>query len=99
NNPEKKVGGKTMKEILRFSVAYWHTFTEELSDPFGVGTAVRSWDKYTGIYLAKARVEAAFEFIEKLNARYFLFNTVDITPEVNNLINTNKNLDSIVTMI
>ena len=34
-NPEEKVGDKTMKEILRFSVAYWHTFTNELSDPFG----------------------------------------------------------------
>ena len=28
-NPEEKIGDKTMEEILRFSVAYWHTFTYE----------------------------------------------------------------------
>ena len=69
-----------MKEILRFSVAYWHTFTNELSDPFGTGTAIRPWDKYTGMDLAKARVEAAFEFFEKLDVAYFCFHDVDIAP-------------------
>ncbi len=35
-NPEEKIGDKTMEEILRFSVAYWHTFTLKMvSDPFG----------------------------------------------------------------
>ena len=33
-NPEEKIGDKTMEEILRFSVAYWHTFVEELSRLF-----------------------------------------------------------------
>ena len=46
-NSEEKIGDKTMEEHLRFSVAYWHTFTEDLSDPFGVGTAIRPWDKYS----------------------------------------------------
>ncbi len=43
-NPDEVVDGKTMKEHLRFSVVYWHTFCNPLSDPFGVGTAVRPWD-------------------------------------------------------
>src|SRR6478735_7332749 len=43
-SPDEVVGGKTMKEHLRFSVVYWHTFVNPLSDPFGVGTAVRPWD-------------------------------------------------------
>ena len=98
-NPEEKVGGKTMEDILRFSVAYWHTFTEDLSDPFGTGTAIRPWDKYTGMDLAKARVEAAFEFFEKLNVPYFAFHDVDIAPEGDTLRETNKNLDEIVAMI
>ncbi|MFS8514434.1 MAG: xylose isomerase, partial [Planifilum fulgidum] len=98
-NPEEKVGDKTMKEILRFSVAYWHTFPNELSDPFGVGTAIRPWDKYTGMDLAKARVEAAFEFFEKLGVEYFCFHDVDIAPEGSTLRETNKNLDVIVAMI
>ena len=98
-NPEEKVGGKTMEEILRFSVAYWHTFTEDLSDPFGSGTALRPWDRYQGLDLAKARVEAAFEFFEKLGVPYFCFHDVDIAPEGSNLRETNQNLDIIVSMI
>ncbi|WP_082235708.1 xylose isomerase [Halobacillus massiliensis] len=98
-NPEEVVGGKTMEEYLRFGVAYWHTFTEDLSDPFGVGTAQRSWDKFDGMDLAKARVEAAFEFFEKLNVPYFCFHDVDIAPEGSSLRESNQNLDSIVAMI
>lgn len=88
-----------MEEILRFSVAYWHTFTEDLSDPFGSGTALRPWDRYQGLDLAKARVEAAFEFFEKLGVPYFCFHDVDIAPEGSNLRETNRNLDIIVSMI
>src|SRR5690625_3291114 len=98
-NPEGEIGGKTMEEILRFGVAYWHTFTEDLSDPFGVGTAIRPWDKYTGMDLAKVRVEAAFEFFEKLNVPYFCFHDVDIAPEGSSLRESNKSLDTIVSMI
>lgn len=98
-NPEEKVNGKTMEEILRFGVAYWHTFTEDLSDPFGTGSAIRLWDKFQGMDLAKARVEAAFEFFEKLSVPYFCFHDVDIAPEGSTLRETNQNLDTIVTMI
>ena len=38
-NPDEVIDGKTMKEHLRFSVVYWHTFRNPLADPFGVGTA------------------------------------------------------------
>ncbi|MFD2759756.1 xylose isomerase [Lentibacillus juripiscarius] len=98
-NPDEVVGGKRMEDYLRFAVAYWHTFTEDLSDPFGSGTAVRPWDKFTGMDQAKARVEAAFEFFEKLGVPYFCFHDVDIAPEGNTLRETNKNLDTIVSMI
>src|SRR5690625_3252414 len=98
-NPEEKINGKTMEEHLRFSVAYWHTFTEDLSDPFGEGVAKRPWDKYTGMDLAKARVEAAFEFFEKLGVPYFCFHDIDVAPEGSNLRETFKNLDEIVSMI
>lgn len=98
-NPKEKIGNKTMEEILSFGVAYWHTFTEDLSDPFGVGTAVRPWDKYSGMDLAKARVEAAFEFFEKLGVPYFCFHDVDIAPEGSSLKESNENLDTIVEMI
>ncbi len=98
-NPEEKINGKTMEEILRFSVAYWHTFTADGTDPFGVGTAVRPWNNLNGLDLAKARVEAAFELFEKLNVPFFAFHDVDIAPEGSTLGETNKNQDIIVAMI
>ena len=99
-NSEEKIGDKTMEEHLKFSVAYWHTFTEDLSDPFGVGTAIRPWDKYSDpMDKAKARVEAAFELFEKLNVPYFAFHDVDIAPEGSNLKESFDNQDTIVAMI
>ncbi len=98
-NPDEVVGGKTMKEHMKFSVAYWHTFTEDLSDPFGVGTAVRNWDHLEGMDKAKARVEAIFELLEILNVDYFCFHDVDIAPEGKDLKESNENLDEIVALI
>ncbi|PZD95826.1 xylose isomerase [Paenibacillus sambharensis] len=98
-NPQEVVLGKTMEEHLRFAVAYWHTFTGEGSDPFGVGTAVRNWDRYSGMDLAKARVEANFEFLDKINIPYYCFHDRDIAPEGETLQETNKNLDVIVSML
>ncbi|OAS87635.1 MULTISPECIES: xylose isomerase [Metabacillus] len=98
-NPEEMINGKTMEEILRFSVAYWHTFTADGSDPFGVGTAIRPWNHLQGLDLAKARVEAAFELFEKLNVPFFCFHDVDIAPEGATLKETYQNLDTIVAMI
>ena len=98
-NSEEEVGGRTMEEWLRFGVAYWHTFTYGGSDPFGSENMIRSWDKFKGMDLAKARVEAAFEFFEKLNVPFFCFHDVDIAPEGSTLRETNQNLDVIVSMI
>ncbi len=95
-NPQEKVGDKTMEEILRFGVAYWHTFTYDGGDPFGAGNMQRSWNNYSDMDLAKARVEASFEFYEKLNAPFFCFHDVDVAPEGSTLMETNKNLDIIV---
>lgn len=98
-NPEEVINGKTMEEYLRFGVAYWHTFTMDGADPFGAGTMLRPWDKYSGMDLAKARVEASFEFFEKINAPFFCFHDIDIAPEGSNLKETNENLDIIVSMM
>ena len=82
-NADEKINGKTMAEHLRLSVAYWHTFTEDLSDPFGVGTALRDWDSLDEMEKAKARVDAIFEFMDKTGIEYFCFHDVDIAPEGN----------------
>ncbi len=98
-NPKEQIGGKSMEELLRFAVSYWHTFTADGSDPFGQGTMIRAYDRLSGMDLAKARVEAAFEFFEKLNVPYFCFHDFDIAPEGDTLAETNQNLDVIVSMI
>jgi xylose isomerase len=98
-NPSEKINGKTMEELLRFSVAYWHTFTADGTDPFGAGTMVRPWNRFSGLDLAKARVEAAFELFDKLDVPFFAFHDVDIAPEGSTLRETNQNLDVIVAMI
>ncbi|OLS40029.1 xylose isomerase [Bacillus sp. MRMR6] len=98
-NPEELINGKTMEEILRFSVTYWHTFTADGTDPFGAGTAIRPWNHLQGLDLAKARVEAAFELFEKLDVPYFAFHDVDIAPEGSTLAESNRNQDIIVDMI
>ena len=98
-NPQEKIGDKTMEEILRYAVSYWHTFTMDGSDPFGAGSMNRPWDKLSGLDLAKARVEASFEFYEKMDVPFFCFHDVDIAPEGSNLRESNHNLDVIVSMI
>lgn len=98
-NPKELVAGKTMEEHLRFSVAYWHTFTHDGSDPFGSATMLRPWDTYKGMDKAKARVEAAFELFDKLDVPFFAFHDRDIAPEGATLEETNANLDYIIAMI
>ncbi|HWE40512.1 MAG TPA: xylose isomerase [Isosphaeraceae bacterium] len=95
-DPDEVVGGKTMREHLRFSVVYWHTFANPLADPFGVGTAVRPWDDGTpSLDNYRRRVRVAFEFIEKLGAPFYAFHDRDVAPEGSSLKETNANLDVI----
>jgi len=99
-NPNEMVNGKSMKDHLRFAVAYWHTFQARGSDPFGPGTAVRPWDAITDpMELALAKVDANFEFCEKLEIPFFCFHDRDIAPEATNLAETNKRLDTVVSAI
>jgi len=94
------VDGKSMRDHLRFAVCYWHTFRNPLSDPFGVGTAVRPWDDGSNsVENARRRARAAFEFIEKLGAPFYCFHDRDVAPEGKNLRETNKNLDAIVKVL
>ncbi|CAN5786619.1 xylose isomerase [soil metagenome] len=99
-NPDEVVGDKTMKEHLRFSVVYWHTFTNPLSDPFGAGTAVRPWDdRSSSVSNAQKRARAAFEFIEKLGAPFYAFHDRDVAPEGASLKESNQNLDEVAKVL
>ena len=96
-NASEVVAGKTMKDHLRFSVVYWHTFSNPLGDPFGPGTAYRPWDDGSNsVANAVNKVKVAFEFIEKLGAPYYAFHDRDVAPEGATLKESHENLDEVV---
>jgi xylose isomerase len=91
------VGGKTMKEYLRFAVAYWHSFVGNGSDPFGGPTHVFPWDAPADpVERAKAKMDAAFEFITKLNFPYYCFHDVDVVDYSNDVADNDKRLQALV---
>ena len=99
-NPDEVIEGKTMKDHMRFSVVYWHTFRGTGSDPFGAPTMVRPWEDGTdSVENAKNRVRVAFEFIEKLGAPYYAFHDRDVAPEGSTLSESNQNFDAIVEVL
>jgi xylose isomerase len=76
------VAGKTMKDHLRFAVAYWHTFCGEGGDPFGPGTINYAWNSATDpMQAAKEKMDAAFEFITKLGVPYYCFHDTDLVGD------------------
>jgi xylose isomerase len=78
----KVVGGKTMKEYLRFAIAYWHTLCGAGGDPFGPGTKSFPLDEPKDVMEAnKARMDAAFEFITKIGAPFYCFHDTDVAGD------------------
>lgn len=95
-NAKEKVLGKTMTEHLRFAVCYWHTFKGLGGDPFGPGTIIRSYNAAGDeMKIAEFTMQAAFEFFTKLGVDFWCFHDRDISPEADNLLETNKRLDHI----
>jgi len=96
-NPDETIEGKTLKEHLRFSIAYWHSFRGTGGDPFGSGTINRPWE--TGedpVSVALRRLEAGFEFFGKIQSPFWCFHDRDIAPEGSGLAESNRNLDRVV---
>ena len=92
----KIVGGKTMKEYLRFACAYWHSFVGSGADPFGEPTHLFSWDtKADAVERAKDKADAAFEFITKLGMPYYCFHDVDVVDYTNDVNENDKRLEAI----
>ncbi len=96
-NADELVGGKTMKEHLRFGCAYWHTMRGELSDPFGMGTSEKPWDdRSSSVENAQKRAGVFFEFLDKIGIDYYCFHDRDIAPELATLSESNVALDAVV---
>ncbi|TMM59419.1 xylose isomerase [Maribacter algarum] len=99
-NPDQVVAGKTMAEHFKFAIAYWHTFCGQGADPFGPGTQNFPWDQPTdAVEAAKAKADAAFEFITKMGFDYFCFHDFDLIQEASTFTESEKRLANIVDYI
>lgn len=99
-NPDEVIAGKTMKQHLKFAMSWWHTLCAEGTDMFGSGTADKSFGTdRSPMALAKAKVLAGFELMEKLGIEYFCFHDADIAPQGDTLAEFQANLDEIADVI
>lgn len=95
-NENELVGGKTMKDHLRFAVAYWHSFCGDGSDPFGSATRIFPWqDISDDLDKAKMRLDAAFEFISKIGAPFYCFHDTDMVGD-GSVLEIEKRLDKMI---
>ena len=94
---KKVVLGKTMAEWLKFSMAWWHTLCAEGADQFGGGTKTFPWNGAAcPIQAAKDKVDAGFEFMQKIGIEYYCFHDVDLVDEGANVEEYEANLKQIV---
>ncbi|MBI5916229.1 MAG: xylose isomerase [Bacteroidetes bacterium] len=90
------VRGKTMKEHLRFAVAWWHTLCGTGGDPFGPGTKAFPWLKAKDpMEQARDKMNAGFEFITKMGIPYYCFHDYDLVAEGETLKESEKRLEKI----
>ena len=93
----KVVAGKTMKDHFKFACSYWHSFNGAGSDPFGGPTHIFPWDAAEDpIQRAKDKMDAAFEFITKMNLPYYCFHDVDVVDYTNDVVENEKRLGALV---
>ena len=93
----KIVRGKPMKDWLRFACAYWHSFVGNGADPFGEPTHLYPWnEKKDAIERAKDKMDAAFEFITKMNLPYYCFHDVDVVDYTNDVAENERRLQALV---
>ncbi|MDQ3278565.1 MAG: xylose isomerase [Bacteroidota bacterium] len=91
----KVVAGKTMKEHFKFACAYWHSFTGTGSDPFGGPTHIFPWDESgDALERARAKADAAFEFISKLGLPYYCFHDVDVVEYTDDIAENDRRLQA-----
>ena len=97
--PEEIIGGKTMKEQLKFALSYWHTMCGDGTDMFGRGTVDKSFGGTEPMEIYRRKAYAAFELMDKLDIAYFCFHDRDLAPEGKDLTECNANLDDIVSLL
>ena len=95
-NPDEIIDGKPMREQLKFALSWWHTMGGDGTDMFGCGTTDKTWGESDSEKRAIAKVDAAFEIMDKLSIDYYCFHDRDLSPEYGSLSETNAKLDAVV---
>jgi xylose isomerase len=96
-NPDQVIGGKSLREQLRFAISYWHTFCGAGGDPFGPGTRQFPWDNHSdAVGRARLKMDAAFEFFTKIGAPYYCFHDVDLVDEGPSIADYESRLQAVV---
>lgn len=95
-NADEMLGGKRMRDHLRFAVCYWHNFVWPGNDPFGGQTFDRPWFPADTIELARLKADVAFEMFEILGAPFYCFHDLDVRPEGDNFAQSRDNLSAMV---
>jgi len=99
--PDRLVLGKRMEDHLRIAVCLWHSFNWPGSDVFGIGTFDRPWldPRLDPMIAARAKLDAAFEFLTKVGVPYFCFHDRDVAPEGKTWSETQRTLETVVDQI
>ncbi|MDE5546504.1 MAG: xylose isomerase [Anaeroplasmataceae bacterium] len=94
-NKDEVILGKPMHEHLKFAMSWWHTLCAKGSDQFGSNTMVRTFEDSDPLQEAYQKVDAGFEFMDKLGIEYFCFHDRDLAPEMPTLKESNEALDKV----
>lgn len=94
-NPDEVIGGKTMREQLRFAMSYWHTMCAGGTDMFGVNTMDKSYGGGDPVDAALRKADAAFALMDTLDMDFYCFHDRDLVDEADNLKETNARLDKV----
>jgi len=94
---EKVVYGKPMKEWFKFCMAWWHTLCAEGGDQFGGGTQIHPWvGAADALQAAKDKMDAGFEFMNKVGIEYYCFHDIDLINEGSSIEEYEANIKAIV---
>ena len=95
-DPDKIIGGKTMRDHLRFACAYWHSFCGNGNDPFGGPTHNFAWNKHAdAVDRAKDKMDAAFEFMTKIGLDWYCFHDVDVVDYGDDVVENERRLQAL----
>ena len=96
---DRVVLGRTMREHLRLTVCYWHSFVMNGSDPFGAPTIIRPWSGRDGLDAARQKADAAFDLFRVLGVPFYSFHDRDVVSEGATFAESVANLDAIADVL